>query len=93
MQWIKWKACGNGIEDYGDVDPREVDDMLRRNELRAWNTLKATGADHVLYGMKIYDGNDRLTAVHLYMWEFDDEAFYKLPGRVHNAMIYALHRR
>lgn len=45
----------------------------------------------MLYGIKIYGTDDRLKTVQFYMNPMEDEEFYRLTGRVRNAMIYALH--
>lgn len=66
---------------------------IQKAEKKASKVLKETGADHVLYGMKIYDGENRLQIVHFYMWPMQEEEFDKLATRSRGTLIYALHRR
>lgn len=66
---------------------------IQKAEQKASKVLKETGADHVLYGMKIYDEYGRLQMVHFYMWSMQEKEFDKLATRSRNALVYALHRR
>lgn len=78
---------GGGYLPLPEILPR-----LQENEKKAAFLLKETGVDHVIYGMKIYEG-EKLAAVHFYMWPMSEEEFCKVTGRVRNSLIYALHRR
>lgn len=71
---------------------QEIQKGLQQHEKKAAEVMKETGADHVLYGMKIYEG-EKLAAVHFYIWPMQEEEFSKVTGKVHNSLIYALHKR
>ena len=62
-------------------------------ENSAAETLRRTGADHVLYAVKIYNTEDELTAVQFYMNPMSDVEFEKVAGKGRGTMIYALHSR
>lgn len=69
----------------------QVTKVLQSFERDAAEKLKTTGADHVLYAVKIYGADDQLTAVQFYMNPMSDEEFYRITGKVRGALIYALH--
>ena len=58
---------------------------------KAAKLLKETGAQHVLYGCKIYSG-DVLATVQLYMIPMDDEEFERITGKANQVIVYAVHR-
>lgn len=56
--WVKWKHwTANGLVAFGQMPKRDVGRELQKFEVEAANVLKKTGADHVLYGVKAYDGH------------------------------------
>ena len=71
----------------------DIPRLLHNFEREAADVMRRTGADHVLYACKIYDGDDSLVAVQFYEEPLDDETFYKITGKVRGALIYALHNR
>lgn len=75
----------------GNIALSQIPRVLLEFEREAASLMKRTQADHVLYGMKIYDTNNRLETIQFYMEPMGDEEFYRLTGRVQRAMIYALH--
>lgn len=75
----------------GKMTVSQIQKALLQFEKRAAEKIKETGADHVLYGTKIYDSNDRLVTVEFCMRPMTDEEFYRLTGKARNVMIYALH--
>lgn len=89
---VKWSLRDStGCKQRGEIELAQIPGELLRFEREAARIMKRTGADHVLYGIKIYDQDDRLETVQFYMNPMDDDEFYRLTGRVRNAMIYALH--
>lgn len=91
---VRWAAYGRyGRVGGGRMPASQVLPGIQKAEKKALKVLKETGADHVLYGMKIYDEEDRLQMVHFYMWPMQEEEFDKLATRSRNALVYALHRR
>lgn len=75
----------------GEMPVSQIQKELLWFEREAAKKMKETGADHVLYGTKIYDSNDRLVTVQFCVQPMTDEEFYRLTGKARNVMIYALH--
>lgn len=75
----------------GEMPVSQIQKELLWFDRQAVKKMKETGADHVLYGTKIYDNNDRLVTVQFCMQPMTDEEFYRLTGKARNVMIYALH--
>ena len=75
----------------GKMSLPEVQKELLWFERQAAKEMKETGADHVLYGTKIYDNDNRLVTVQFCVQPMTDEEFYRLTGKARNVMIYALH--
>ncbi len=89
---VKWSLMDStGCKQRGEIELAQIPGELLRFEREAARVMKKTGADHVLYGIKIYGTDDQLKTVQFYMNPMEDEEFYRLTGRVRNAMIYALH--
>lgn len=94
MAMVRWVAYGRyGRVGGGRMPASQVLPGIQKAEKKASKVLKETGADHVLYGMKIYDEENRLQIVHFYMWPMQEEEFDKLATRSRGALVYALHRR
>lgn len=89
VKWSLWDTTG--CKQRGEIELAQIPGVMRSFEHEAARIMKRTGVDHVLYGIKIYDQNDRLKTVQFYMNPMNDDEFYRLTGRVRNAMIYALH--
>lgn len=75
----------------GEMPISQIQKELLWFERQAAKEMKETGADHVLYGTKIYDNSDRLVTVQFCVLPMNDEEFYRLTGKARNVMIYALH--
>lgn len=80
-----------GMIDKGMMEDREIFPSLGRRAKEAKELQRRTGADHVLYGMTIYDGG-RMAAVHFYMWPMNDRQFDQVASRCRGAMVYAIHK-
>lgn len=91
IKWSKWESeCGR--VDYGKMAVKDILPALQKLEMKAQNVLRATGAEHVVYGVKFYKGIV-LKNVQFYMWPMNDDEFNKLPAKLNNSVVYALHRR
>lgn len=91
---IRWSMKDlAGCVQRGQMPLSQLPGILRDFENSAAETLRRTGADHVLYAVKIYNTEDELTAVQFYMNPMSDEEFSKVAGKGRGAMIYALHSR
>lgn len=56
--WVRWRHwTANGMVAFGQMPLRDVGRELQKFEAEAIKILKETGADHVLYGVKEYDGD------------------------------------
>ena len=91
---IRWSMKDlAGCVQRGQMPLSQLPGILRDFENSAAETLRRTGADHVLYAVKIYNTEDELTAVQFYMNPMSDEEFSKVAGKGRGTMIYALHSR
>lgn len=91
---IRWSMKDPaGCVQRGQMPLCQLPGILRDFENSAAETLRRTGADHVLYAVKIYNTEDELTAVQFYMNPMSDEKFSKVAGKGRGTMIYALHSR
>lgn len=89
---VKWSLMDTtGCKQRGEIELAQIPSTLLWFEREAAKIMERTGAAHVLYGIKIYGADDCLKTVQFYMKPMEDEEFYRLTGRVRNAMIYALH--
>nr|WP_295279979.1 hypothetical protein [uncultured Blautia sp.] len=70
---------------------KAAQEILVERGKRAAKLLRETGAQHVLYGCKIYSG-DTLVAVQLYMIPMDDAEFERVTGKANQVIVYAIHR-
>lgn len=91
---INWSMKDtNGCVQRGQMPLSQLPKILLSFENSAAETLRRTGADHVLYAVKIYDAEDELTAVQFYMNPMSDEGFSKVTGKGRGTLVYALHNR
>lgn len=93
--WIRWRQwTADGLIAFGQMPNRDVGRELRKFEAEAAKILKKTGADHVLYGVKEYDGDGNLEEVRFYLepmseQEFEDRVVKNSAGLT----VYAVHKR
>lgn len=91
--WIRWSHwTAEGMVGFGQMPMRDVQGKLQEFERAAKDVLDSTGADHVLYGVKSYDGNEELEEVKFYMLPMDEENFQKNVANIRNVRVYALHK-
>ena len=96
MEWIRWSRWdSNGRIERGQMRWQDIQLNFQKFEQEAKKLLDETGADHVVYGMKIYeDGHLKevrfypveLLFAHRLKVEFDRVA--SLSG----VIVYALHK-
>ncbi len=77
--------------DHGEMPVKDIQKYLQKFELEAKKILDQTGADHVLYGIKKYRGDD-LEEVCFYLLPVSDEK-YDDVAKLKNVVAYALHNR
>lgn len=92
MRWVKWyQYADQGMVNCGQMPLLDAHKNLREFSKYARELLEKTGADHVVYGMKVYGEKDRLEAVKFYMKPMSDEEFQKDVANLKNCVIYAAH--
>ena len=93
--WVVWKHwTASGLESFGQMPLRDVTKELQKFETEALRLLKQTGADHVLYGVKVYDGDGDLEEVRFYLEPMSEQEFEERVAK--NAMnwtVFAVHKR
>ncbi len=93
--WVRWTQWApEGLADFGQMPILDVGKELQKFEREAAKILKETDADHVLYGVKEYDGDGDLEAVRFYLkpmseQEFEDRVVKNCTGMT----VYAVHKR
>lgn len=94
-KWVSWSqwANGKGMVDYGQMPICDIGKNLRRFEQKAAKLLKESGADHVVYGLKIYNENGELDNVKFYLHPISDEEFQRDVATLTGCTVYALHKR
>lgn len=90
VKWTQWEACG--MTHFGQMRVKDVDGHLREFAKQARKVMDDTGADHVVYGMKLYDEDGDLEEVKFYMAPMTDEIFQSDVATLDDCVIYALHR-
>lgn len=92
MGMVKWsQRTADGVAVRGMMPEDKAQRELLYFGNVAKDILNEVGSDHVLYGLKIFEGL-QLKAVHFYMWPMNDEEFKRITGRLNNSMVYAVHR-
>nr|DAY55434.1 MAG TPA: hypothetical protein [Caudoviricetes sp.] len=92
MEWICWSRWGSiGRIEGGQMRWRDIQLNLQKFEREAKKLLDETGADHVVYGMKLYE-DGHLKEVRFYLQPMDEEEFDRV-ARLKGVMVYALHKR
>ena len=79
-------------EKYFLVRQKAVPEVLLK-VVEAKKLLDSTGADHVLYGRKLYDKEWNLAEIRFYLLPMDDERFERDIVPLTNQLVYALHSR
>ena len=92
--WVRWFYWHGGrLVDFGQMPKADVSRALREFETRAAELLQKTNADHVLYGLKLYNERDELNEVRFYQKPMTDEQFEKDVASKTGMVAYALHAR
>ena len=84
-------SLGVGRIEGGQMRWRDIQLNLQKFEREAKKLLDETGADHVVYGMKLYE-DGHLKEVRFYLQPMDEEEFDRV-ARLKGVMVYALHKR
>ena len=90
--WVRWSQWTDaGMVGHGQIPVKDVQKNLQEFEKQARDVLKKSGADHVLYGVKLYDNDHKLDEVRFYMIAMSDEQFEKDVASKPGVQVYALH--
>ncbi len=91
--WVRWSQWDNGgMAGFGQMPLRDVGKNLREFAAKAKEILEESGADHVVYGLKVYDDDGTLDEVKFYLLPMSDEDFQKDVATLKGVTVYALHR-
>ena len=71
---------------------KKMQENLQRFEVEARKLLAETGADHVLYGRKLYNENGELDELRFYLLPMSDEEFEERGVPLKNQQVYAIHK-
>lgn len=82
-----------GCSRKGQMTVEQMRKELLWFERQAVKTMKETGADHVLYGMKIFNRDNELVTVQFCILPMSDAEFRRLTKKINNVMVYALHKQ
>ena len=90
VRWSYWPKVGPG--EHGKMPRKKMQENLQRFETEARKLLAETGADHVLYGRKLYDEGGDLEELRFYLMPMTDEEFEKEVVPLNGQQVYAVHK-
>ena len=91
--WVDWQQWSDaGLVGFGQMPVKNVAARLREFSQEAKKILDKTGADHVVYGLKVYGEDGELETVKFYLFPMDDATFDKDVASMKNCTVYALHK-
>lgn len=91
--WVRWSQWTNeGMVNFGQMHLRDIPENLRKFAAQARAVLDETGADHVVYGLKVYDKDGDLEQVKFYMTPMTDKEFQEDVASLKGCVVYAMHR-
>lgn len=95
MENVKWSQWNGqfGMIGHGWMKKFDVQLHLWEFEKEARKVLEKTGADHVIYGVKMYDENLEWVEVRFYLEPMDDKRFDETVASMKRVQVYAVHRR
>lgn len=90
--WVRWTQwTSEGMVNFGQMPVKDVDKNLREFEQEAGKIMRAIGAAHVLYGVKLYDDDGDLLEVKFYLEPMDEARFETDVANKTGVVVYALH--
>lgn len=90
VRWSYWPKVGP--VEHGKMPRKKMQENLQRFEVEARKLLAETGADHVLYGRKLYDESGELDELRFYLMPMTDEEFEKEVVPLKGQQVYAIHK-
>ena len=92
MEWIRWSRWGSsGRIEGGQMRWRDIQLNLQKFEQEAKRLMVETGADHVVYGMKIYE-DGHLKEARFYLQPMNEAEFDRVAS-LSGVIVYALHKK
>ena len=90
VRWSYWPKVGP--VEHGKMPRKKMQENLQRFEVEARKLLAETGADHMLYGRKLYDEGGELEELCFYLMPMSDEEFEKEVVPLNGQQVYAVHK-
>ncbi len=91
--WVRWSYWSKvGPVEARRMPRKKMQENLQRFEVEARKLLAETGADHVLYGRKLYNENGELDELRFYLLPMSDEEFEERVVPLKNQQVYAIHK-
>lgn len=92
FDWVRWSQYSEaGMFNFGQMPINKVNKFLAEFEKEAKELLDKTGADHVVYGVKLFSEEGKLEEVEFHMLGIDDKEFHDKFASAENCMVYAVH--
>lgn len=74
-----------------EIKVADIQELLSKYRLAAYNYMVENNVDHAVYATKEYNDDGRLTQLNLYQgYGFNDEEFYNRTDNI-KGMVYACH--
>ena len=91
--WVQWsRRTDQGMVEFGQMPRTKMQENLQRFEVEARKLLAETGADHVLYGRKLYDEAGELEELRFYLFPMSDQEFEERVAPLKGQQVYAVHK-
>lgn len=92
MKWVRWSQWENNTQiAMGQMPMKNIKANVLKFKEEAKRVLNNTGADHVLYCVKLFDEDDCLEEVKFYMLPMTDDEFHYQVACRSGIMVYAVH--
>ena len=90
VRWSFWPKVGP--VEHGKMPRNKMQENLQRYEVEARKLLAETGADHVVYGRKLFADDGELEELRFYLMPMTDEEFEDRVVPLKNQQVYAVHK-
>lgn len=91
--WVRWSYWPEfGPVEHGKMPRQKMQVNLQQFESEARKILAKTGADHVVYGRKLFNEAGELEELRFYLMPMTDERFERDVVPLKNQQVYAVHK-
>ncbi len=90
VRWSCWPEVGP--VEHGEMPRKDMKKTLQKFEVEARKVLTETGADHVVYGRKLYNEGGELEEIRFYLSPMTDAEFEERVVHLKNQQVYAVHK-